>query len=194
MKRDSSKKASPLLAKGQRTLEELKNGIVVMKKQQQQQQQHTEAGAPAATPPLNADSTKMSLLDRIRYKQLRQSLDAPPPSPAELARRAALQRAGDVAAVVAMLSAATATGQKRVSFTMATLQARLKDSLRVPISKEEGAACVRLLAKEIAPRLAEDRGDRSPGERGAPDGLHAEQDGHPGACRCCLHVKTGATH
>ncbi len=51
-----------------------------------------------------------------------------------------------------MLATATAMGQKRILFTMSTILTKLKDSLRVPISKEEGAACVRLLAKEVAPQ------------------------------------------
>jgi len=39
----------------------------------------------------------------------------------------------------------------RVSFRMVTLLQKLKDSLRLPISKEEGAGCIRLLAGEVAP-------------------------------------------
>ncbi len=136
-------KASPMLARGQRTLEELKNGIVAKK-----QEKELQALAP---PPVHADGTKMDLLDRIRHRQLQRAQDAAPPSPAELERRSALQRAADIAAVVAMLGTATARGQKRVSFPMPIVQARLRDSLRVPISKEESAACVRLLSKEIAP-------------------------------------------
>lgn len=38
-----------------------------------------------------------------------------------------------------------------MSFTMNTLLEKLRDSLRSGISRDEGAACVRLLAKEVAP-------------------------------------------
>jgi len=145
-KSDANIKANPLLARGQRALEELKNGMAAKR-----QEKETKASPGAAAPPLNADGGKMSLLDRIRYRQLQQSENAAlAPSSAELQRRAVLQRAGDVAEVVAML-ANTGAGQRRVSFTMARILARLRDSLRTPISAEEGVACVRLLAAEIAP-------------------------------------------
>lgn len=140
-------KSIPILGgKTQRTLEELKNGVFRKPAPSQQEAQKT------ALPALNPDGTKMSLLDRIRQKELVQSQAAlTGPTAAELQRRAALQRADDVAAVIAMLSAATASaGQARIAFTMPALMVKLKDSLRSPISSEDGAECVRLLAKEIA--------------------------------------------
>ncbi|KAK4452432.1 hypothetical protein QBC34DRAFT_398755 [Podospora aff. communis PSN243] len=136
-----------VLAKGQRTLMELKNGVV----RKQQQQEEAKAQAQAA-PTLNPDGSKMSLLDRIRFKELQQSQTAQGPSPAELMRRAALQRAEDIAAVIRMLCMATSSGQARVSFTMAALMLKIKESLRNPISVEDGTCCVRLLATEIAPQ------------------------------------------
>ena len=39
----------------------------------------------------------------------------------------------------------------RLAFPMPALVQRLRDSLRMPVSNEEGAACVRLLASEVAP-------------------------------------------
>ncbi|KAK3685905.1 hypothetical protein B0T22DRAFT_466822 [Podospora appendiculata] len=137
-------KAGPALEKGQRTLEELKNGIV-RKKQEQEE-------AKAAVPVLKADGTKMSLLDRIRFKETLQSQSAQGPTPAELQRRAALQRVEDVAAVIGMLCLATSTGQSRMAFTMTALLTKLKDSLRTPIASEDGVCCVKLLAAEIAPQ------------------------------------------
>jgi hypothetical protein len=131
-----------VLAKGQRALSELKNGIVV--KQQQQKD-----AKDLASNALKNDGTKMSLLDRIRFKQLAKSQLPLPPSGPELERRAALQRVKDVAAMVSMLSLAKAV--PRQSFTMTAILEKLKDSLRMPISKEEGANCVRLLAREVAP-------------------------------------------
>lgn len=135
--------AVPLLTKGRNALDELKSDLA-------KRQAEKEARA-QALPVLNADGTKMSLLDRIKHKELVLSQCAAPPSPAELQRRAALQRAEDVAGVVGMLAMATAEGRARISFTMPALLVKLKDSLRTPVSQEDGACCVRLLAAEIAP-------------------------------------------
>ncbi|KKY33627.1 hypothetical protein UCDDA912_g06337 [Diaporthe ampelina] len=147
-------KASSVLAKGQRNMQELKAGIAARKEEKEASKtpailRSTEGEGMSTTP-------QLSLIDRLRLKesQLAQ-LAAMGPTAAELERRAALQRADDVAAVIAMLAKAsggTGTGMGgRVSFRMAMLLQKLKDSLRLPISKEEGAACIRLLAGEVAP-------------------------------------------
>lgn len=134
----------PITAKGQRTLMELKNGVV-------RKPHHGEEAK--AVPLLKADGSEMSLLERIRHKdRIRREEAAKGPTPAELARRAALQRAEDIAAVIGMLCMATSTGQARISFTMAALMTKIKDSLRNPISHEDGVICVKLLATEIAPQ------------------------------------------
>lgn len=141
---ESAVRASTLFAKGQRAVEELKRGAAAKK-------DAVEAVKAAAR---GTAGPKMSLLERLRLKEEQlASLAATGPSAAELERQAALQRAGDIAAVVAMLakSASSAGMGGRVSFTMANLLQKLKDSLRQPISKDEGAACVRLLASEVAP-------------------------------------------
>ncbi|KAI1207340.1 uncharacterized protein F4807DRAFT_435432 [Annulohypoxylon truncatum] len=159
---DSVAKAAPVLAKGQKRLEELKFGMakkkqeketkVQQKKKQPTQQQQPGAGndtpAPNAT---NASAPKISLLDRIRLKSLQKAAAPPGLSQADIERRAALQRAPEVAACLAMLSRAGGQGGSRVSFSMAATLEKLKDSFRMGISKEEGAACVRLLAGEVAP-------------------------------------------
>lgn len=145
-------KASSLLAKGQRNMQELKAGIAARKEEKEASKtpailQSTETDGTSAAP-------KLSLIDRLRLKESHLAqLAATGPTAAELERRAALQRADDVAAVVAMLAKASGgTGMGgRVSFRMVTLLQKLKDSLRLPISKEEGAACIRLLAGEVAP-------------------------------------------
>lgn len=144
-------KASSLLAKGQRNMQELKAGIAARKEKEASKMpavlQSTETDGTSAPP-------KLSLIDRLRLKEAQLAqLAATGPTAAELERRAALQRADDVAAVVAMLAKASGgTGMgSRVSFRMVTLLQKLKDSLRLPISKEEGAACIRLLAGEVAP-------------------------------------------
>ncbi|KAK1750606.1 hypothetical protein QBC47DRAFT_393863 [Echria macrotheca] len=132
----------PITVKGQRTLMELKNGVV--------RKQQTETPKPTL---LNPDGSQMTLLERIRHKdQLRKEQAAHEPTPAELARKAALQRAEDIAAVIGMLCMATSSGQARVSFTMAALMTKIKDSLRNPISSEDGVCCVKILASEIAPQ------------------------------------------
>lgn len=145
-------KASSLLAKGQRNMQELKAGIAARKEEKEASKmptilQSTESEGTSGTP-------QLSLIDRLRLKETHLArLAATGPTAAELERRAALQRADDVAAVVAMLAKASGgTGMGgRVSFKMMTLLQKLKDSLRLPISKEEGAACIRLLAGEVAP-------------------------------------------
>jgi hypothetical protein len=135
--------AVPLLVKGRNAVDQLKADLAARQAEKEARSQ--------ALPTLNADGSKMSLLDRIRHKQTLQSASAAAPSPAELQRRAALQRAEDVAGVIGMLTTATAEGRARTSFTMAAVLVKLRDSLRTPVSQEDGAACVRLLANEVAP-------------------------------------------
>jgi hypothetical protein len=62
-----------------------------------------------------------------------------------------LQRIEEVVAVLAILSTSGSIGQQRISFTLPTILGKLRDSLKTPISKEEGDTCIRLLASEIAP-------------------------------------------
>jgi hypothetical protein len=147
---------SSRVLKNQQTIDELKTSIALKRQ---------EKGMPKASPPAtnttNAANTtnnaspsngpKLSVLDRIRLKSQSQTAGTGGPTPAELQRRAALQRAADVAAVIGMLCKATAA-QARMAFTMAALQVRLRDSSRTPVSHEDGAACVRLLAAEVAPQ------------------------------------------
>ncbi|KAI0842523.1 hypothetical protein F5Y06DRAFT_129287 [Hypoxylon sp. FL0890] len=151
---ESVAKATPVLAKGQKRLEELKYGIAIKKQEKEAkanpQVQQKQSGGDV--PMTNADGSKMSLLDRIRFKSLQKAAAASTGlSQAQLERRAALQRAAEVAACLGMLSRAGGQGGSRVSFTMAVTTEKLKDSFRMGISREEGAACVRLLANEVAP-------------------------------------------
>ncbi|RYP71112.1 hypothetical protein DL771_005046 [Monosporascus sp. 5C6A] len=158
---ESVAKASPMLAKGQKRLEELKQGMALKKEAKtkpsiisQKNPNNTNNGSVTPTT-TNPDGTKMSLLDRIRYKSLQKAAGGSSTAsltPAQLERRAALQRAADVASLLAMLGRSEAVqGGGRVSFPMAALLQRLRDSLRSPVSRDEGAACVRLLAAEVAP-------------------------------------------
>jgi hypothetical protein len=140
-------KVNPLIARGQSLLSELKSGIAAKQQENQQKINH----AAHKNPLLNPDGSKMSLLDRIRHKELAKANGPLPPSGPELQRRAALNRVIDVAATISMLSLSTPLSLPRQAFTMLAISEKLKDSLRVPVSKEEGMACVRLIATEIAP-------------------------------------------
>ncbi|KIH94164.1 hypothetical protein SPBR_05765 [Sporothrix brasiliensis 5110] len=168
-----------LRAKGQRTLEELMHGIAL--KKQEKAAHEAMLKAPVAAAVVEAESmdvdsdktatttsapedaataaTHMNLLDRIRFRQMQRAqlqaagALAAPPTPEELERRAALQRVGDIAEVLSMLCTAASLRQSsRVSFGMTAITSKIKDSLRMPIAREEAASCVRLLAKEVAPQ------------------------------------------
>lgn len=139
-------KDNPLYRKGHRALVELKSGIVAKQQEKQQVKQ------PASNNPiLNPDGTKMSLLDRIRAKQLAKTNSPLGPTGPELQRRAALNRVVDVAATISMLSLSNPISLPRQAFTMTVISEKLKDSLRVPLSKEESITCVKLIASEVAP-------------------------------------------
>ena len=122
---------SPLLAKGQRRLESIRATMA----------------APKATPERREEGS--TLLERLRAKELRQLTLRPPPSPRQIARRAALDRVEAIAAVITVLSTSGSTGQQRVSFTLPTVLERLKDTLKT--SKIEGENCISVMSKEIAP-------------------------------------------
>ncbi|RYP49237.1 hypothetical protein DL768_005011 [Monosporascus sp. mg162] len=160
---ESVAKASPMLAKGQKRLEELKQGMALKKEAKTKpsssimtsQKNNNTNNSSATSTTTNPDGTQMSLLDRIRYRSLQKAAGGSSVAlltPEQLERRAALQRAADVASLLAMLGRSEAAqGGGRVSFQMVALLQRLRDSLRSPVSREEGAACVRLLAAEVAP-------------------------------------------
>lgn len=141
-------KAGPQLARGHKAMQELKADMAAKK-------EAAEAAKSQVTRTTqNSEVPKLTLLERLRLKETQlAALAGTGPTAADLERRAALQRADDVAAVVAMLakSAPSAGTGGRVSFTMATVLQKLRDSMRLPVSKDEGAACVRLLAGEVAP-------------------------------------------
>ncbi|KAK1970407.1 hypothetical protein LY78DRAFT_652993 [Colletotrichum sublineola] len=136
---------NPVFAKGQRALSALKDGI--FQKKQQKEAQMTATKCPVLKP----DGTKMSLLDRLRAKEEASAHIQLPTGP-ELARKRAMARAIDIAAIISMLvSSSNAAGQPVMSFTMPVLQQKLKDSVRVPMPVEEGIQTVHLLANEVAP-------------------------------------------
>ncbi|KAK3900919.1 hypothetical protein C8A05DRAFT_16832 [Staphylotrichum tortipilum] len=133
--------AHPVLAstKTQTTLDAFKRDLAEKKQQQQEK---------AKQPTPAAETNNLTLLERIRLKQ--STATTPLPSPASLSRQAALNRAADVSAVISMLARA-AGPSPRVSFALSVLAARLRDSVRTPVSLEDGAECVRVLAKEVVP-------------------------------------------
>ncbi|KAL6908900.1 hypothetical protein GGI43DRAFT_160280 [Trichoderma evansii] len=141
---DSSIKINPILNKGHNALSALKEGIAAKQQEKEVKQQ-------ATTSMVNPDGTKMSLLDRLRLKQLAKANGPLPPSGPALQRRAALNRVTDVCSTISMLSLSNPASLPRQAFTMALISDKLKDSMRVPLSKEEGMNCIRLIANEIAP-------------------------------------------
>jgi hypothetical protein len=114
--------------------------------------------APTQTQPLQpaqpkitdfAAVRKTNLLDRILAKQEAAKAGPAAPTPAELQRKAALQRTPEVLGVLSLLCA-NRPGM-RVSFSTTTLLQALQGSIRSPISKEEAMKCVEVLASEVAP-------------------------------------------
>ncbi|KAE8444761.1 hypothetical protein EG329_014221 [Mollisiaceae sp. DMI_Dod_QoI] len=133
-------KMSPLLAKGQRRLDDLRAGMV-----------GKDVAKDKKVVSTATNGSRPSLLERLRAKQLHQSTLAPLPSKAELARKAAVGRIDEVFAVLTILSTSSSVGQQRISFTLPTVIGKLKDSFKTPMSRDEADICVRLLAAEIAP-------------------------------------------
>ncbi|KAI4933132.1 hypothetical protein J4E85_003535 [Alternaria conjuncta] len=92
---------------------------------------------------------KTNLLDRILAKQEAAKAGPAAPTPAELQRKAALQRTPEVIGVLSLLCA-NRPGS-RVSFSTTTLLQAIQGSIRSPISKDEAMKCVEVLASEVAP-------------------------------------------
>ncbi|KAI4141364.1 MAG: hypothetical protein L6R39_005380 [Caloplaca ligustica] len=161
---------APLLAKGQRRLEDLKAGAIKAQARSRPGAKTTTTinedrtnssdaeNIPPASPNLQSQQPpppssitlrKTSLLDRIRAKQAAQTTCAVLTTP-ELQRRAALRRIDDIVPVLELLCASTAAGGVK-TFTMATVVQHLQMSLRNPIEKEVAVRAVRLLAEEVSP-------------------------------------------
>ena len=87
-----------------------------------------------------------SLLDRILAKQTTNANKASGPDPAQLARLSAIDRIADIVEVLDVLS----NGRARASFSTKVLLSHLQNSLRNPISAEEGEKCLEIMAKEVA--------------------------------------------
>lgn len=137
-------KMSPLLQKGQRRLEFIREGIAIGKA--------IEATKSTDVKPVDASGNRPTLLERLRAKALAKANAPAPPTKEELARKSALGRMEEVVSTLTLLSTSSSAGQSRVSFTLPTVVVSLKDSFRTPISAKEAEDCVRLLAGEIAPK------------------------------------------
>lgn len=156
----------PLLAKGQRRLEDLKAGAIKAQARSQPSTKRsidtnkTSSSDIENIPPSSADPTskalpasliarKSSLLDRIKAKQeahlLSSALHTPLTS-SQMQRKSALRRIEEIVPVLELVC----SGAGVKTFTMATVVQHLQMSLRNPIEKEEAARAVRLLA-EVAP-------------------------------------------
>ncbi|MCJ1387983.1 hypothetical protein MMC18_000827 [Xylographa bjoerkii] len=153
-------KISPLLAKGQRRLEDLKASAI--RAQLTNQTPTSSLPHKAQTRPKALSGRNSSLLERIQAKELHQLTLPTGPSPESIARRNALQRLEEVIPVLEILSSSASRsdfteeikdgGANAVfSFTMPTVVQHLQMSLRNPICKDEAVRCVGLLAQEIAP-------------------------------------------
>lgn len=148
-------KISPLLAKGQQRLLDLKAGAL---KAQNSNTSSLKPNKPISQNPKALTNRSQTLLDRIRAKQLQQASLPSGPSPALLARKSALQRLEEIIPVIEILTSSGSKTQnpnrvevQTFSFTLPTLVQHLQNSLRHPISRDEVERCVDLLTGEVAP-------------------------------------------
>lgn len=151
---------APLQEKGRKRLREFKESVQQGRAQKKTRQFSGKENEPTSfqnqqDQPVQAKITefaavrKTNLLDRILAKQESAKAGPAAPSPAELQRNAALQRAPEVLGVLSLLCA-NRPGM-RVSFSTTTLLQSLRGSIRTPISKEEAMKCIEVLATEVAP-------------------------------------------
>ncbi|KAH6697592.1 hypothetical protein F5X68DRAFT_197646 [Plectosphaerella plurivora] len=146
-KRHHADMLNPALAKGARALTDLKQGLAL-----KQQEREAKVNAPKLSVLDTFAGKKVSLLDRLRAKEAARALEELPSGP-ELARKRALERVSEIASIVGMLAnASNPSGLPVLSFTMAILQQKIKDSLRSPIPIEEGIDTIKIIANEVAPQ------------------------------------------
>ena len=159
----SLSKLTPLLAKGQRRLEDFKASAIRAQKSYSFSNPSSKQDESSTRPKLTA-SRSDGLLSRIRAKEMVQSTLPPPPSAAMLERKSSLGRLEEVVPVLELLTSGTTKGfqqdkeplvnpqlkMQTQSFTMPTLVQHLQMSLRNQISKDGAISCIRLLA-EIVP-------------------------------------------
>ncbi|KAF2175697.1 hypothetical protein K469DRAFT_723890 [Zopfia rhizophila CBS 207.26] len=151
---------APLREKGRKRLREFKDSVEKGRSKKARELTGKENEPMQQSEPAQAKITefaqvrKSNLLDRILAKQAIAASLPTPPSPAELQRRAALQRSEEVLGVLELLAGnkGFAMGfSTRVSLSLTTVLQSLQGSVRSPISKEEAIKCVEVLASEVAP-------------------------------------------
>ncbi|KAL6709283.1 hypothetical protein ACN47E_001690 [Coniothyrium glycines] len=147
---------APSQEKGRKRLREIKESVQQGRSNKKRQVSGKEnelapMGNQPAQPKITdfASVRKSNLLDRILAKQEAAKSGPAALTPAELQRRAALQRAPEVIGVLSLLCA-NRPGM-RVSFSTTTILQQLQGSIRTPISKEEALKCMQVLASEVAP-------------------------------------------
>lgn len=143
----------PGLRKGQQRLQDLKGGVIKTKTAMLRTKNS------GASEPKNREPTadrRKSLLERIRSKELQQASLPPPPTEEELLRQSAAERVEDVTRVLLLLRPPVSvkkgivTAQKK-PYQFEALVQNIQDSLRRPVSSEEIAACLDILAqKDVA--------------------------------------------
>lgn len=150
---------APLQEKGRKRMREFKESVQQGRTQKKRQVSGKENDPTVAQPtpaqPAQPKITefaavrKTNLLDRILAKQEAAKSGPAAPTPAELQRRAALQRSEEVLGVLSLLCASRPG--MRVSFSTTTILQQLQGSIRSPISKEEALKCIEVIANEVAP-------------------------------------------
>jgi hypothetical protein len=100
---------------------------------------------PSAKSAAAVASRGANLLDRILAKQTANANKTSGPDPAHLARLSAIDRIADIVEVLDVLS----NGRARASFSTKVLLSHLQNSLRNPISADEGEKCLEIMAKEV---------------------------------------------
>jgi len=175
----SAAKAATLMSKGQRRLEELMKGreegdngarkrsrpglsaalldgtniptvSAASKDSDQVRPATTENKLQDPTGILTANIRGLSLLERIKTKEIQRANLGPVPTKAELERRAALQRAEELLGILELLSSSKGSAL-RASFPLPALVQSVRGSLRSPMSKDEIERCLQVLERDIAP-------------------------------------------
>ncbi|PSN68323.1 hypothetical protein BS50DRAFT_573243 [Corynespora cassiicola Philippines] len=146
---------APIQEKGRKRLREFKDSVQHGRAQKKTKEivgkENEPIQAEAQQPKITefASVRKTNLLDRILAKQTAAAFGPAAPTPAELQRKAALQRSEDVLGLISLLCASKPG--MRASFSMATLVQSLQGSIRSPISKDEALKCIEVLANEVTP-------------------------------------------
>jgi len=150
---------APLQEKGRKRLREFKESVQQGRAQKKTRQvagkENEPVAAQNAQQPTQTKITefaavrKTNLLDRILAKQEAAKCGPAAPTPAELQRRAALQRAPEVLSVLSLMCASKPG--MRASFSTAAFIQSLRGSIRSPISQEEAMQCINVIASDVAP-------------------------------------------